>query len=627
MRLSYYRQSLPAIAVVGALLCFVTLLGWTEYANWLAQVARVETSLQQTAEAVAQHADDVVEMSRLPLASLISEINDEVGHEAMPAKIRSLILRQMRASPTLYMLTYIDASGRLVATSSTDRAVDIGYGDRDYFKFHKSSPFNLPVVGKPIRSRLNGAWIIPITQKVTLADGSFGGVVVSAIRINHFVNFFRNFSMGSEGAFLLVRGDGIVLARGPVAESVLGKDISSNELFVRRLKERTAGAYHFNSPLDGSDRAGGYYQSERTGLVVLVSASETDVFQSWVENARVRWIYALVLLSVVGAACLLWLRQTRLRLAGQALLAAREAEFRLLAESSSDVISRFDENGIRQYVSPAAIKVFGLEPSEMLGKSIYCWMDGPTETAAREAVARLRNGSIHEKVIGRHVRPDGEAAWLEMALSRVPPAPDHPGSSIVAVTRDVTRHKEMQDELGSLANTDELTGLANRRFFNLRSSQLLENARRTATPLALFMIDADHFKLFNDTYGHAAGDGCLREIAAAIASNIGPEDVAARYGGEEIAVVLPGADYEQAASVAETIRSAVEALEIHHERNLPFERVTVSIGIASLDSLQSPFMTWQELFALSDEALYRAKSAGRNRYSAAGWPKKVLKLG
>jgi hypothetical protein len=210
MSLPALRSLITACLTLCGFLAFVALFCWAEYSNWRVQVTRVEASLEQTAEAIAQHADDVIEMSRLPLASLIAEINDDAGLPDLPAKIKALIARQMKASPTLDTLSFINAAGDMVATSAIDPPADMNYSDREYFDFHKTNPLKLPVVGRPIKSRLSRAWVIPITQKVLLADGSFGGVVVSTIRINHFINFFRNFDVGSDGAFLLARGDGIV---------------------------------------------------------------------------------------------------------------------------------------------------------------------------------------------------------------------------------------------------------------------------------------------------------------------------------------------------------------------------------------------------------------------------------
>ena len=149
----------------------------------------------------------------------------------------------------------------------------------------------------------------------------------------------------------------------------------------------------------------------------------------------------------------------------------------------------------------------------------------------------------------------------------------------------------------------------------------MQRAKRVPAALSLLMIDADRFKLYNDTYGHAAGDDCLRQIAAVVRDSVRrPGDVAARYGGEELSVLLADTTPEQAAFVAEAIRARVEALDLPHAGNAPMERVTISIGLAGFDPQVSSGMTAQALFAQADEALYRAKSSGRNRTVSAAQP-------
>lgn len=611
----------PATLVFVAGICgFLALIGWTEYSNWATQIGRVETNLESAAEAIAQHTDDVVEMSRLPLASLISEINDEKDNpEQMPKSIRALIKRLMKASPTLDTLSYIDASGAIVATSASGVPAGLNFSDRDYFHLHRDSNMPLPVVGKPVKSRLSMDWVIPVTQRVVLPNGRFGGVVVSTLRVNHFVNFFSNFNVGGDGSLVIVRGDGVILVRAPVQESLLGANASQSELFTRYLKRGTTGAFNYVSPVDKTSRIGGFYQSARSGIVVLAAASEMDVLMRWAQAARARWSYAAILMGAWLLGALYQRRQSRLRRAAEALGAAREAEFRLLAEASGDVISRFDEDGIREYVSPSSALILGIAPDKLIGRSVYADMEEETQAIIREAIERLRTSAAAEKYVVRHVKPSGETVWLETALSKLPSADPMAGTSgtqVVAITRDVTLHKHMEDELGTLANTDELTKLANRRYFNLRFEDAVSRAVRSSAPVSLLMIDADKFKLFNDTYGHAAGDDCLKKIAGVLRDCVRqPEDLAARYGGEELAVIL-GAGAAEAAGVAERIRREVERLGLPHPANAPAGVVTVSIGVATLLPDGTAGASTQALFAQADGALYRAKSAGRNRIVA-----------
>lgn len=174
-------------------------------------------------------------------------------------------------------------------------------------------------------------------------------------------------------------------------------------------------------------------------------------------------------------------------------------------------------------------------------------------------------------------------------------------------------------ELSSLALKDGLTQLANLRAFDAALRREMARARRYGSAVSLLMLDVDHFKKFNDTYGHLAGDACLRRIADAIASQVTrPADLRARYGGEEFVVLLPSTSPHGVATVAERIRRAVASLEIAHAHGS--ERiVTVSIGGAVMDA-DSPCAGETELISAADAALYEAKSGGRNQFRYQAWP-------
>ena len=181
------------------------------------------------------------------------------------------------------------------------------------------------------------------------------------------------------------------------------------------------------------------------------------------------------------------------------------------------------------------------------------------------------------------------------------------------LAREIGRRADAEDKLEELATTDALTGLRNRRKFDVTIDSEWRRAMRYKTPLSLLMIDADHFKTFNDTFGHQAGDQVLVGIAICISDSVKrATDCVARYGGEEFAVLLPGQSVKEAVHVAETIRAKVQRWADDATIS------TVSIGIAGVTP--SAGMDWHQFIHAADSALYAAKAAGRNRCALARGP-------
>ncbi|GAB4266426.1 MAG: diguanylate cyclase [Methylomicrobium sp.] len=175
--------------------------------------------------------------------------------------------------------------------------------------------------------------------------------------------------------------------------------------------------------------------------------------------------------------------------------------------------------------------------------------------------------------------------------------------------------KQARDSLALLAITDSLTGLANRRHFDSVLQAECERLSRLKQPLSLIMLDIDYFKNFNDTYGHIAGDHCLKQIAEAIrVSLLRPADLAARYGGEEFACILPHTEHSGALAIAERIQAAVAALKLPHAASAIADHVTVSLGVFT--GFVAASTQAGRFVELADSQLYSAKAAGRNRIAS-----------
>jgi len=208
-------------------------------------------------------------------------------------------------------------------------------------------------------------------------------------------------------------------------------------------------------------------------------------------------------------------------------------------------------------------------------------------------------------------RPEDEANGLKMGASDyiVKPFNQTVVMARVALHLQVVRQRRM---LERLANIDGLTELANRRRFDEMFALEWQRARRSGRTLSLALLDIDAFKQFNDRYGHPAGDRALRSVARVTGAAMRrPGDLAARYGGEELLLLMPETDVEAAQALAESVREAVLALNIAHEASSVTPLLTVSIGGATLDieGDEQP----SDLFEATDAQLYRAKQAGRNQ--------------
>lgn len=297
-----------------------------------------------------------------------------------------------------------------------------------------------------------------------------------------------------------------------------------------------------------------------------------------------------------------------------------DIDFQFIAENSADVICRFGMDQRLHYVSPSAIRVLGWTPEEMVAMPPFAQVLPEDVPALKVTIEHnLRSEVTPSPAVTRMRKKNGSVIWVEITARVVrDPATGNPLETITAV-RDISERKLLEEKLLALALTDGLTGMANRRAFDEALEREWKRILREGSQVSLLLLDLDHFKAFNDQYGHQFGDDCLRAVAAAIQGAIRVTDIVARYGGEEIAVILPATETVGAISLAELIRAAIEGLRLPHEGNPEGGGwVTASIGIATALARHGGTMRMPEsLLLAADIALYRAKNEGRNRVATA----------
>ncbi|MBF0186822.1 MAG: diguanylate cyclase [Magnetococcales bacterium] len=254
---------------------------------------------------------------------------------------------------------------------------------------------------------------------------------------------------------------------------------------------------------------------------------------------------------------------------------------------------------------PPDLVLLDVDMPEMDGFEVCRRLKGSEDTKEIPVIFVTAMDGEKEEVIG-----------LELGASDFIPKPVRPGVVKMRVENQLTL-KRYRERLESMSFQDGLTGIANRRRFESTLKSEWHRSIREKRGFSLIMMDVDHFKLFNDHYGHQEGDHCLRAVAQALSDAIKRDiDLVARYGGEEFVALLPRTDQEGACQVAEGLRQSVMALAIPHEASPSGEVVTISVGCAFIDP--KPEDAPASAIEQADACLYRSKEAGRNRVICEG---------
>jgi diguanylate cyclase (GGDEF)-like protein/PAS domain S-box-containing protein len=319
-----------------------------------------------------------------------------------------------------------------------------------------------------------------------------------------------------------------------------------------------------------------------------------------IANAADRNISDLIVLEIgLGAGGLL----LSLLLAWALIATTRRqtAHFRSVVDSSTDLVIVFGPSGCR-YVSPSVTRMVGCSESDLLGEGVFAILHVDDRTAVR-AAARL--GEPHELVF-RMIDPAGAWRQLEAHVSDL--RYDRQVRGVVFNARDVTERMRLAEQLARQAFHDSLTDLPNRALFRDRLDHSLARCMRSAEPLTVMLVDLDGFKQVNDSLGHDAGDELLKEVAQRFAESVRASDTVARFGGDEFAVLLEGADERQTLATADRLLEKLRAPVTVAGRELV---LTASIGVVMRGGGSS---TGEDLIRDADIAMYAAKEGGRARH-------------
>ncbi|MFD1019177.1 diguanylate cyclase domain-containing protein [Thalassobacillus hwangdonensis] len=295
----------------------------------------------------------------------------------------------------------------------------------------------------------------------------------------------------------------------------------------------------------------------------------------------------------------------------------RESKLRYasLFKHNQSATFSLDSKGNLTDFNEAAEQMSGFSSEELLGAPLRRLIRPAQRLKTQQHFAKILQGkstTFESEIINR--RGD----LIQLNVNAAPIILDGRVIGIVGVAHDITEEKKWQQMLEesenlyrSLSNIDGLTGIPNRRSYDETLEREWRQAYRNGKPISMIMLDIDHFKSYNDTYGHLEGDECLRIISSTLEGALHrPSDFIARYGGEEFSVILPQTDRDGAKTVANSLHSSVVELGLPHESSLCMPYVTISLGVAT--AIPKTEDGYEELAQAADQALYEAKRNGRN---------------
>ncbi|WP_073133814.1 sensor domain-containing diguanylate cyclase [Muricoccus roseus] len=605
------RLAYPALILLTLILLCSE--GWQ---IWTAREARLEEAqiaAANLARALLSTAESEFAQASSITAAIAEQLETEGTGPASLTRVGWLMRRQLHAPSALRNISVYGADGTLLFTSFVGAAMGTSIADRGYFRAHREDAGLGLQVGSAIRSRLDGQWIIPLSRRYADASGHLGGVVVAALEIGAFTQEFGGYDLGRGGMVALLRTDGRLLARVPADEAVLGSPVLNRTPFREPIAPLRSGHFHFASPVDEVDRVGAYRVAEGYPIAVAIGFGVEDVLARWTSGAVLRAASAIPVGGLLLLLGLGFIRQSRLRRDAEHRAAEGDSWAQLVAEHSGDMLSQIGPDGRVDYVSPSAVRVLGLPARALLGRFMEDVIHPEDRPVLRAALEAVRQPGAQEEILLRVTRPDGSPAWIDASLRGLGAHQAAAPGSCLAVLRDATGRKAIEERMSALAMTDALTGLANRQRFDALLAAEWSRCSREGGWVAVLLLDLDHFRGFNEENGHAAGDDALRAVARAVDAAIRrPADVAARHGGDRFAVILPRTDMAGAQDVAERVRLAVAATAIPH-RAARAGSLTASLGLAATQPLPGALPDASVLVDAAEAALHEAKRTGRNR--------------
>lgn len=309
--------------------------------------------------------------------------------------------------------------------------------------------------------------------------------------------------------------------------------------------------------------------------------------------------------EIVGAT-IIYKNVTELKKAEIELQKSQE-KYKLITESTFDIITLVDLSGQIEYVSPAYERVSGFDNDSFIGKPFTTNVHPQDRALLLSTVTSVIEGGKPATIEVRFLNQEGQYIWME--VSPTPVVEDGKVKKFFTIARDITERRKLQDKIAKMAFYDHLTAIPNRRTFDEQLEKAILEAKQSGKKAAILMLDGRKFKEINDQFGHDAGDAVIKEMAMRLQVSMGPGQTAARLGGDEMGVILPAIDSELAAE--DMAKRIIQSFEAPLSYNGVDIQIGAGIGIAIYPDHAT---TEKQLIKRADMALYEAKKSNRNEY-------------
>jgi diguanylate cyclase (GGDEF)-like protein len=565
----------------------------------------IEQSRQQllaTATVLARQAArdfqsiDLIEANLIEYMETLAIVSDELYARAMVGRGIHLILKdKISGFPHIGAVMLVGADGQLINSSQVWPTPPLNFAGQDYFEALKADPRLSSMLGRPVRDRQTGVWTINFARKFRGSNGEFLGLVVGTIASQYFEDSFGTLARGTDESTALLRDDGVMLARYPHIDSIIGKSFGRS--LPDGMTQRSGiDVVWQRDVVDDSERLIAEARLPNVSINLTASTTVAAALADWRTEAG--YLVGLTIVLVVaiggtGAVFVQFFRRQSIQLDSTLNNLSQGVcmydEYRRLILCNDRYIEMFHlPHGLTTPGTPLR-HIF----DHQVELGLYPGSDPDQYFRGMTAIITAREpaSTVTEFADGRAM------------VTVYRPAP---GGGFVTTVEDITEQKRAEKRIAHIAHHDSLTGLHNRAAFSDYLTTAIDEALSTAGTFAILCLDLDRFKEINDLYGHPVGDALLREVARRLQA-VAEGAFLARVGGDEFIVMTVGE--AQTAAVGQLALQLKTALSDDIEIAGRQLRIGLSIGIASCPVDGTDPAT---LLANADVALYRAKAEGRD---------------